>query len=171
MNLFKLSKAIYFALIIILMEACYQATTDSELQQRIKISEEKLEQIDPLPNIKDYPGYKFDVEKSRNPFEFAKVLEAPKQDLRPSKDRKREVLEQSTLESLKMVGFLSQNNDSWALIQDKNGIIYRVGVGNYLGQDEGKIIGINENKILIHEVVLNEDGEWVEKESSLLLNK
>ena len=56
--------------------------------------------------------------------------------LKPDLNRPKEPLEAFPLESLKMVGVLQQKNTNFALIKADTGL-YRVKVGNYMGQNFG----------------------------------
>jgi type IV pilus assembly protein PilP len=47
--------------------------------------------------------------------------------------------------------------------------LYQVKVGNYMGQNFGSIAKIEETVITLNEVVQDAAGDWVERESTLLL--
>lgn len=50
-------------------------------------------------------------------------------------------------------------------------MIYQVGVGNYLGQNYGRIVQIEENSIKLREVVQDAAGDWVERMATLDLQE
>jgi type IV pilus assembly protein PilP len=88
--------------------------------------------------------------------------------IKPDLTRKREVLESTPLDSLKMSGFVMNGGKPSALIAAANNL-YTVGVGNYIGQDFGKIISINEQEVSIQEMVQDNAGIWTERVSKLAL--
>ncbi|HDH15253.1 MAG TPA: pilin assembly protein, partial [Gammaproteobacteria bacterium] len=51
------------------------------------------------------------------------------------------------------------------------GAVQTAVVGNYLGQNYGKIISIDENKIVVEEQVLNSAGTWVGRDASIKVDR
>ena len=49
--------------------------------------------------------------------------------------------------------------------------LYRVRVGNYIGQNFGVITKISESEIALSELVQDGGGDWAERESTLLLQE
>lgn len=88
----------------------------------------------------------------------------------PDKDRPKEALEAYPLDTLKMVGTVEKGKVKIALIQvDK--AIFQVKAGNYMGQNDGKIIKITDSAIELKEKVQDAAGEWTEKDSSIELQE
>jgi len=111
-----------------------------DLEQFVAETKQKHQgRVEPLPPIAEYETVTYSEEGLRDPFKpsqnnsGATVVQASANGPRPSKDRRREVLENFPLDSLKMVGILKQRQSSWALVQDKDGTIHRVQPGNYAG--------------------------------------
>jgi type IV pilus assembly protein PilP len=50
-------------------------------------------------------------------------------------------------------------------------LLYQVGVGEYIGQNYGKITKITETEITYREIVQDAAGEWVERPNSMLLQE
>ena len=99
-------------------------------------------------------------------------LHAPKEGagggLAPDLNRRKEPLEASPLEQLKMVGTLSQGKDTYAIVRaDKT--LYRVKKGNYMGQNFGLITDVTEGEIKLKEIVQDSAGDWAERQSVLPL--
>ena len=90
--------------------------------------------------------------------------------LRPDLNRRREALESYPLDGLKMVGTLQSKNTRYALIEVDR-IVYRVKVGNYMGQNFGMVTRIMDNEVEINEVVQDPGGEWVERKARLELQE
>ena len=129
--------------------------------------------VEPPPEIKPYEPFTYDNDASLpDPFK------PRKQDARntnrtgqnqPNLNRPKEELEDFPLESLKMVGYLSQKGVGQAVIRSAEGKIYRVKVGNYIGLNFGQVTSITETEVKIKEMVQDSVGDWSERESSLQL--
>lgn len=128
--------------------------------------------VKPLPELKQFPVVAYSAGSAVEPFSAARIEPERKGGggLRPDMDRRKEPLEAYPLESLTMVGILVQDKEVHALIRaDKS--LYRVKVGNYLGQDFGVITDIDEAEIKLTELVEDTDGDWVKRDRSLLLQE
>jgi type IV pilus assembly protein PilP len=84
--------------------------------------------------------------------------------------RRREPLEDTPLDTIAMVGLLDKQGRKVALLR-VGGLLYQVRVGNYLGQNYGRITGISETEITLREIVQDAAGEWIERPASLLLQE
>ncbi len=88
------------------------------------------------------------------------------QDLRVHKP---EELEEFPLESLKMTGFVYIHNTPYGIISAPDGKVHNVKVGNFMGQNFGRIISITETEIKLKETVQDSAGDWSERVGSLQL--
>lgn len=132
--------------------------------------------VEPLPEFKSYEAFTYSAADRRAPFEppvdvqLTMLDEQPMSDIEPDLNRPKEVLENFSIQQLTMVGTLSGTSDSlFALIRDNAGGIHRVKKGNYMGQNYGRIIGVNETRVELIEIVPNGRGGWVERPRSLTL--
>ena len=132
--------------------------------------------IDPLPEFTLAEGFLYEFARRRDPFvmdrETAAIIPEPPDPsgIAPDPYRPKEVLERFVLESLLMQGILEQDNQIWALVRAKEDkSLHRVAVGNYLGQNYGRIIRITEQRIDLIELIQDSAGRWLERESSLAL--
>ncbi len=89
---------------------------------------------------------------------------------RPDPNRRREFLEQFPLDSMAMVGTIEIDQNAFALVADIEGTIHRVQAGNYLGQNHGRILDINQNRIAIVELVRDGASGWMEREAQIMLS-
>ena len=87
----------------------------------------------------------------------------------PNFDRNREELESYPLDALRMMGTLEKGDQYWAILRDPESIIHRVKIGNYIGQNHGKIIEVTENRIALLEIIPDGRGGWEEREAQLAL--
>jgi len=69
-----------------------------------------------------------------------------------------------------MVGVLQQKTASFGLVKADTGL-YRVKVGNYMGQNFGLITTISESQIQVRELIQDATGDWTERQSTLQLQE
>lgn len=129
--------------------------------------------VEPLPEVKPYQAFTYNDFDLPDPFKPRKV-EAAKgggSGLHPDFNRRKEPLEAYPLDNLKMVGTLEQNKVMYALIKTPDKTLYRVKVGNYMGQNFGKISEITESLVTLKELVQDPTGDWTEHTSTLHLQE
>ena len=85
-------------------------------------------------------------------------------------NRRREPLEDTPLDAITMVGLLDRKGQKVALLR-VGGLLYQARLGNYLGQNYGRITQITETEITLREIVQDAAGEWIERPASLLLQE
>ena len=129
--------------------------------------------VEPLPEIKQFEPFAYNAFELSDPFiprdvkDGASVL--PISDLRPE-DRDKDTLEGFPLESLKMVGTMEQQRVRYALIRTPDNNLYKTKVGNYMGQDFGRILAVSETAVSLRELVMDStNGSWSERSASLQL--
>lgn len=128
------------------------------------------------------PPRKFEPEpyaslQAVEPFSPQKMAAALKQESRQSNSllvteekRRKEPLEAFPLDSVAMVGSVNRQGRPFALVRvDK--LLYQVKVGDYLGQNYGRITKIDETEIVLREIVQDAAGEWVERTTNLQLQE
>lgn len=88
----------------------------------------------------------------------------------PDTSRRRDPLEFFPIDTLVMVGTLQRGGAKVALLRaDKS--VYQVQVGNYIGQNFGRISRITETSMDVMEKVQDAAGDWVERVSTLQLQE
>ncbi|MFN2308251.1 MAG: pilus assembly protein PilP [Gammaproteobacteria bacterium] len=134
--------------------------------------------IEPLPEFKPYETFLYQASDLRNPFVASEPGQAEQllagnssSKLHPDANRPREALESFPLDTLRMVGTLSQHGESWGLVLASDGTIHRIQPGNYLGQNHGKVRNISEFEIGVLEIVPDGLGGWMERPASLALSE
>jgi type IV pilus assembly protein PilP len=145
-----------------------------DLKEELKtISKDLRGGIPPLPVVKPYEPVPYRAFESPDPFGSAKIELAVGTAAKskgganaPNTSRPKEPLEAYPLESLKMVGTISQQGVNYALVRADSSV-YRVKVGNYLGQNFGIIAAITENQISLKELVQDASGDWTERKIAL----
>ncbi len=135
------------------------------------------------PNVQPLsPPKKFDPEpyvmaQSVEPFSNQKLAVVLRQEARQPNtmlaaemNRRKEPLEAFPLDSMKMVGSMDRQGRRYALLRVDN-LLYHVKVGDYLGQNFGKVTKISETQIALREVVQDAAGEWIERTTTLELQE
>ena len=133
--------------------------------------------VDPLPQVRPYEPVAYQAENEVDPFRPGRIEvvlaggATPAAGGRaPDLDRPKEPLEAYPLESIQMVGSLTQGRETFGLVKAGPNL-YRVRKGNYMGQNFGVITGIDESQISLKELIQEGSGEWVERSSSLQLQE
>jgi type IV pilus assembly protein PilP len=99
-----------------------------------------------------------------------KLAQRSKSGLAPDLARRREPLESYPLESIRMVGHMSNGKQNFALLQVES-LVYQAHVGAFAGQNFGQITRVSEGEIKLKELVQDASGEWVERETALRLQE
>lgn len=158
---------------IIGLTACSNSPNSDvvEFVEKTKRKESKLQE---LPEFRRPVPHFYEGANKRDPF-FSKSSYNVKSSVvksdtrlnytgpRPDLKRKKEVLEEYALDELSMVGVISKDGKYWALIKDNAGIVHRIGLGNYLGQNYGRVVSINELELSVDELVPDGEGGWRER--------
>jgi type IV pilus assembly protein PilP len=129
--------------------------------------------VKPIPQFKPYESFSYSAVDLRDPFMAEMNLEEDDNTktslLNPDSTRPRQPLEVFPLDTLSMVGLLEQNENLWGLIKDPQNIVHRIQVGNYMGQNEGRVIAINESAIHLIEIVPDGIGGYIERDASIAI--
>lgn len=134
--------------------------------------------VEPLQEPGKFTPQTYGQEGSIEPFSNQKLVQALKRDssqtnanaalITPELSRRKEPLEATPLDAVAMVGSLTKAGQPVALVRaDK--LIYQVRVGNYLGQNYGRIIAVTEANVVLREIVQDAAGEWIERPATLQL--
>ncbi len=144
----------------------------SDLKQFVADSGNGLQgKVEPLPQVKPYEPFTYDDFNLPDPFKPRKLAPAGGGGLQPDFNRPKEPLEAYSLETLKMVGTIKKHGDEEALIKTPDNAIYHVHVGNYMGQDFGRITSIDNNQVTLQETVQDSGGDWTQRTSTLNLQE
>lgn len=155
----------------IMLSGCSEDMSD--LRRYVEETKGKYQgSVAPLPQFEPYHNHVYSVFNYRAPFDkpVAQDQEATANDgPLPDVQRRKEPLEFFPLDSLQMVGTLEQKGEVWGLVKDPDGTIHRVQPGNYMGQNFGEVLRIEEGSIDLLEIIPDGFGAWVEREISLTL--
>lgn len=114
------------------------------------------------------------------PFSNQKLTQALKRDatqavangglVAPELTRRKEPLEAFPLDAMSVVGSIVKDGRPVALVKVDN-LLYQVKLGNYLGQNYGRVDKISESEITLREIVQDAVGEWIERVATLQLQE
>jgi len=132
--------------------------------------------VEPLPQVRAYEPVPYTAEGQVDPFRPERIdvaqqrltSSAGSSRIEKERDRPKEPLEAFPLESIQMLGTITQANETFALVKAGPNL-YRVRKGNYMGQNFGVVTGIDESQIALKELIQDSGGEWVERNSALQL--
>ena len=165
-------RAIYVVAACLTLVACAGGENEDLRQWMNEASKGLKGGIPPLPEVKPYEPIPYDAGGLLDPFKLSKIGPEQKKGggggLQPDMNRPREPLESYPLESLKYVGVMTKAKVSYAIVA-ADGALYQVRAGNYMGQNFGVITRISEEQVALKELVQDSAGDWVERESTLLL--
>jgi type IV pilus assembly protein PilP len=147
----------------------------SDLQQWV--ADKKAERVifkDDIPQVKPYEVFIYSAGNMRSPFQPAVEADAgsvkSNNNIQPVQNRNKEQLEQYSLDTLRMVGSLNRNNIVSALVQTGDGLIHQVVVGNYVGENDGRITAINDSQIELTEIIPDGLGGYMERPAAIGLS-
>lgn len=130
--------------------------------------------LEPPPVLEKFETFEYTAHDLRDPFSnpsdaaASGVASGP----RPDPNRRKEPLESFPLDGLDMVGTLGGGDSLVALVMDPERVIHRVVVGNYMGQNDGRITSISEDKITLAELAPDSagTGNWIHRDAEVALD-
>jgi type IV pilus assembly protein PilP len=161
---------------IVMLAAC--TGEQGELQEWMEQQKREVKpSVQPLSPPKKFIPQAYSANSGVEPFSTQKLTVALKQEARQPNtllaaeiNRRKEPLEAYPLDSMSMVGSVTKQGRPYALLRVDN-LLYQVKVGDYLGQNYGKITKITETDISLREIVQDAAGEWIERTSALQLQE
>jgi type IV pilus assembly protein PilP len=174
------NKFFSLAVAVVALSGC-GSSGDEELRQWMaELRATTKPRVTPLTEPKKFFPQSYAMESGVEPFNPVKLTQALRREstqsasnaalIAPEMARRKEPLEAYPLDVMAMVGSLDKKGTPTALLRvDK--LLYQVKVGNYIGQNYGKITRITENSIQLREIVQDATGDWIERTASLDLQE
>lgn len=173
-----------FSPVVIFALACLSGCGASDQDQLRSWMAEQRNLVKPrverIPEPTKFSSQAYKQEGTVEPFSNQKLTQALKRDsnqstsnaalIAPELSRRKEPLEASPLDSVAMVGSLIKVGQPVALVRVDN-LLYQVRVGNYLGQNFGRITKVSESGLSLREIVQDATGEWIERTATLQLQE
>lgn len=162
--------------VVMTLSACQQEKEDLN----VFVADVKLRShadIAPIPVMKPYEKFTYAATELRDPF-VPTVIDLPTNEenmkvmvdngIHPDSQRLKEELEFYSLSELVLVGTLEQESDGiWGLVRAPDGIIHRVQIGNYIGQNHGKVLTITDVDLTLKEIIPDGNGGYLEHDATL----
>ena len=159
-------------------------TASDEDELRAWMAQERANakpRVTPLEEPKPFKPQAYTAGEGMDPFNPLKLIQVLRREsasqsnistalLTPELSRRKEPLEAEPLDTMSMVGSLAKKGVPTALVK-VGSLLYQVRVGNYLGQNYGKVTKITENAVQLREIVQDGGGDWIERTSTLELQE
>jgi len=165
-------------LALVVLQACSQGS-HSDLKSFVEDAySDKKPEIEPLPIIEPYKGFEYSAEEENDPFALGNIINARDDSgnlvtQRADSNRRKEPLEKFPLDALAMVGTLSQNGVPWVIVKTTTGMAHLATIGNYMGENEGKIreISPDEQRVVLVENVLDPAGRLISRDVEITIDE
>jgi type IV pilus assembly protein PilP len=176
----RLGRPSLVILVTLALSACMFSKQDELQSWMSNLRSTMRPTVKPIPEPKKFVPQPYDVKASLDPFTNVRLSQALKQAARltgtnealvaPEMNRRKEALEAYPLDAMTMIGSIHKAQKPIALVRVDN-LVYQVSVGNYLGQNFGKITQITETSVTLREIVQDQTGEWIERIAQLELQE
>jgi type IV pilus assembly protein PilP len=167
-------------LAILLAGATLSGCSPEQEELRQWVDQQKNEirpRVEPLAAPKKFIPEPYSGTEGPDPFSLQKLSGAVKSGprvpnplLEAELNRRKEPLESYPLDTMTMVGSVTKAGKPVALLQVDR-LLYQVKVGDYIGQNYGRVVSITETELTLREVVQDPAGEWVERMGALPLQE
>jgi type IV pilus assembly protein PilP len=176
----KIVKAAFVVLMVSALSACTGGDQE-ELSAWMQRERNSIKpDVKPIPEPSKFEPYSYGGERFVEPFSNEKLASILKSGqslpneksalIEPELNRRKQPLEAFPLDTMKMVGSLNRKGQLVGLVKVDT-LLYQVTRDNYLGQNFGRILKIEENQIVLREIVQDAAGEWIERPAALQLQE
>ncbi len=152
----------------------------SDLQTFVDTAhQDKKPEIEPLPEIPPFKAFEYASADEVDPFGLQNIISRDEQGnlagaaKRPDADRRRQPLEKFPLDALRMVGTITKEGTPHVVVKTNEGTAVLATLGNYMGQNDGKIKEIvpEEQRVVLVETVLDPAGRWVTRDVEITIDE
>lgn len=164
----RASSLLLLLLLCGLLSACGGSRGDLE-KWVAEVKAKPAPPLEPIPVMQQFETFEYTAQNMRDPFDQAFSGEGSGGGPRPDPGRRKQTLEMFSLDSLKMVGSLGSGKNLVALVMAPDKVTYRVQPGVYMGQSDGRVTGVHEDRIELVELVPDGAGGWLERPAKLAL--
>ncbi|HEX8956814.1 MAG TPA: pilus assembly protein PilP [Burkholderiaceae bacterium] len=177
MNRYRIVRYLASLLALLALAGC-GGGQDEIRQWMAQVKKETKVNIPKLAEPKKFIPYTYSQTGGTDPFNQAKLTDAlakamakSRSPLAPDPDRRHEPLESFPLDSIVMVGVIKDKHGGQHAVVQVDKTVYDVKVGDYMGQNDGRITAITEDQISLTERVVDASDEWVERKTTLELQE
>ena len=160
-------RLLYILPAVLLLSAC-ASEEHEDLKEWMKEQSQGLKGEQPaIPKVVELPPVSYQSDGLMAPFSVAKIItvEAVADKSAPDRDRPRQPLESFSIEELRVTGVIIDRKMPIALVQPPppNKPKY-VTVGEFMGQNFGRVVSITNCRVKIVETVKDTNGAWMERD-------
>jgi type IV pilus assembly protein PilP len=166
--------------LLLVLTGCGSSSEDEIRQWMTEERNQTRPKVPPIPAPKQFKPEAYTNATAVEPFSNQKLTQALKRDaaqvaangalVAPELARRKEPLEAFPLDSMSVVGSIIKAGQPVALVKVDN-LLYQVKLGNYLGQNYGRVTKISETEVTLREIVQDAVGEWIERVATLQLQE
>lgn len=177
MRFFAFLFAVFAALALV---GCGASKEDDVRQWMVEERNQARPKVADLPAPKQFKPEAYTNASELEPFSNQKLTQALKRDsaqvaangalVAPELARRKEPLEAFPIDTMVLVGSIIKAGQPVALIK-VDSLLYQVKLGNYLGQNFGRVTKITETEVTLREIVQDAVGEWIERVATLQLQE
>lgn len=133
-----------------------------------KIKARKSPPMAPLPKVPKYKPYTYRPNGRRSPF-APPTPSTPSSNngVHPNLNRPLEPLEHYPLDALQMVGTITTNNTTYAMVKAPDSIVHLVKKGDYMGRHYGRVDAIGRGGLTLTEIVPDGNGGYIKRAAAL----
>jgi type IV pilus assembly protein PilP len=167
-------------LMLVTLAGCGASSEDDIRQWMLEERNQTKPQVPPIAAPKQFQPESYTNEAAIEPFSNLKLTQALKKDasqtaangalVAPELARRKEPLESFPLDTMSLVGSIVKAGQPVALVKVDT-LLYQVRLGNYLGQNYGKVTKVDETEVTLREIVQDAVGEWIERVATLQLKE
>lgn len=172
--------SLVFLALLGLLGGCGSSSEDELRQWIVEERNQTRPKVAPIPAPKQFVPEVYASSAAIEPFSNIKLTQALKREsseavtngalVAPELARRKEPLESFPLDAMALVGNLTKQGQPVALVK-VDSLLYQVKLGNYLGQNYGKVVKITETQVTLREIVQDAVGEWIERAATLELQE
>lgn len=166
--------------LFLVLSGCVEKGDDLKVWMN-EVKSRPVPPVKPLPDVIPYQAFEYQASSIHSPFmKVVPEAEGSLTDLqgcgindpKPNPNRRKEELEKMPLNTLSMVGAISQDGVMRAIIRDEGtGLLYQVKNDNYMGLSNGRIVDLKETMIKLVEIIPNGRGCWESRTVTLELGE
>jgi type IV pilus assembly protein PilP len=176
-----LQQRLFVVLILTLVTSACTGSNEDEIRQWMADERNQTKpKVAPIPAPKQFRPEPYVKSSEIEPFSNLKLTQALKRDsaqaaanaglVAPELTRRKEPLEAFPLDAMALVGSIIKAGQPVALIK-VDSLLYQIKLGNYLGQNYGRVTKITETEVVLREIVQDAVGEWIERITTLQLQE
>ena len=176
----KIALHLSWVLICLPLIGCTGSSQDDLQQWLVQERNQTHPKVNPIPAPKQFKPEAYMNSAEIEPFSNKKLTQALSRDsaqatsnaglVAPELLRRKEPLEAFPVDTMTLVGSIMKAGQPVALLRI-DGLLYQVRIGNYLGQNYGRIVKISETEVVLREIAQDAVGEWIERVASLQLQE